>query len=88
MKLTSRAEADIETFFGTKREINNTSGASSTLGVERIESTNASTKKAKVQTCEGILPWKISEHKKTVVLYTEYAALISKPKYTIGFYCN
>ena len=43
-------------------------------------------KKSKVQTCEGDVTWKIPEHKKVVVLYTDYSALISNAEYKIGFY--
>ena len=41
--------------------------------------------KAKVKTCEVIVPWKIWEHIKAVVLYIEYASIVSKANYTLVF---
>ena len=68
MKVTPMEQVGIGTFFGNYRESNNTSGTSSTLGGDRIESTNTPKNKAKVQNCEGIFPWKILQHNKSVVL--------------------
>ena len=82
----SRSQVGLENLFGTKRERNNDSGTYSVQGGIRTESTNYSMKNSRVQAVEGVVPWKILEHNKSVVLYTKYNALISKAKYKIGFY--
>ena len=82
----SRSQEGLWTLFGTKKRSNNNSGSSSASWGGRTEYNNTSTEEAKVQTCEVIVTWKISEQNKVVVLYTEYAALSSKYKYKLGFY--
>ena len=53
MKLISRPQEGLGTFFGTMRKIKIIYGAYSALGGGRKESNNTSTKKAKVQTCKA-----------------------------------
>ena len=58
MKLISRPQEGLGTFFGTMRKIKIIYGAYSALGGGRKESNNTSTKKAKVQTCKAeMLSW-------------------------------
>ena len=56
LKTMSSVKAYIGTFFVTKNKINNNYAASSSPRSSNKETTNTSTNKAKVQTCEAIVP--------------------------------
>lgn len=86
LQVLSRSQTSLGNFFGTKRKSNTATIEASDVGNNSTLATAAFNKKAKAQTCVGVISWKCSEHKNAVGLFAEYAALHSKARYKFGFY--
>ena len=102
LKVDSIAQTSLGACFGSKRKSQYLYGDSDASGVFnkstidmtattsadicKANVTNTSTKKVHKKTCFGIIRIHSTEHKKAIVLYTQYASISSKAKYRFLFY--